>query len=65
MKTKEELNALKEEAEALNKKLSELTEDELAQVTGGRYNKDVLDTYQFAYTDIEHSDSNPSQTESH
>ena len=35
MKTKEELNALKTEAEALNKKLEELTEDELAQVAGG------------------------------
>ena len=36
MKTKEELNALKEEFEALNKKLAELTEDELKQVAGGR-----------------------------
>ena len=35
MKTKEELNALKEEVETLNKKLSELSEDELVQVTGG------------------------------
>ena len=35
MKTKEELNALKEEVETLNKKLHELTEDELEQVTGG------------------------------
>ena len=35
MKTKEELCALKEEAEALNKKLHELTEEELAQVSGG------------------------------
>ena len=35
MKTKEELNALKEEVEALNKKLAELTEEELAQVIGG------------------------------
>ena len=35
MKTKEELNALKEEVETLNKKLLELTEEELAQVTGG------------------------------
>ena len=35
MKTKEELNALKEEAEALNKKPHELTKEELAQVTGG------------------------------
>ena len=35
MKTKEELNALKEEVETLNKKLAELNEEELAQVTGG------------------------------
>ena len=35
MKTKEELNALKEEVEALNKKLAELTEEELAQLYGG------------------------------
>ena len=35
MKTKEELNALKEEVEALNKKLAELNEEELAQVAGG------------------------------
>ena len=35
MKTPEELNALKEEIEAINKKLAELTEDELKQVSGG------------------------------
>ena len=35
MKTKEELCALKEEVEALSKKLAELSEDELAEVTGG------------------------------
>ena len=35
MKTKEELNALKEEVKTLNKKLAELTEDELKQVSGG------------------------------
>ena len=35
MKTKEELNALKEEVETLNKKLAELSEDELKQVAGG------------------------------
>lgn len=35
MKTKEELNALKEEVETLNKKLAELNEEELAQVSGG------------------------------
>ena len=35
MKTKEELNALKKEVESLNRKLRELTEEELAQVVGG------------------------------
>ena len=35
MKTKEELIALKEEVEALNKKLHELSEDELKLVVGG------------------------------
>ena len=35
MNTHEELNALKEELETLNKKLAELTEEELSQVAGG------------------------------
>ena len=35
MKTKEELNAIKEEVKALNVKLAELTDEELAQVFGG------------------------------
>ena len=35
MKTQEELNALKEEVVTLNEKLHELTDEELAQVTGG------------------------------
>ena len=35
MKTKEELNALKNEVEALNKKLAELSEDEMKEVVGG------------------------------
>ena len=35
MKTVEELNALKEEAEAVSKKLSGLTNEELSQVFGG------------------------------
>ena len=43
MKTKEELNELKEEVEALNKKLSELTDDELEQVASG----DAPDILQF------------------
>ena len=35
MKTKEELTTLKNEVEALNKKLAELSEDELNLVVGG------------------------------
>ena len=34
-KTQEELNALKEEVETVNRKLHELTDEELAQVSGG------------------------------
>ena len=36
MRTKEELNALKTEVEAMNKKLQDLTEEELKQVVGGK-----------------------------
>lgn len=35
MKSKEELNALKEEVEQLSKKLSELSDEEMRQVAGG------------------------------
>lgn len=35
MKTKEELNEIKKEVEAVTKKLRELTPDELEKVTGG------------------------------
>ena len=35
MKTKEELTALKEEVETVNEKLHELSDDELAEVSGG------------------------------
>ena len=35
MKTKEELNKLKEEVEAVNEKLAELTPEEIAQFSGG------------------------------
>ncbi|MDO4983509.1 MAG: bacteriocin [Eubacteriales bacterium] len=42
MKNKEELTALKEEVETLNKKLEELTEEELAQVSGGVQSPDFV-----------------------
>ena len=35
MKTKEELNSLREETETLRQKLAELSEEELKQVVGG------------------------------
>ena len=41
MKTAEELKALKEEVETLNKKLHTLTEEELAQVTGGNIEQEL------------------------
>ena len=51
MKTKEELATLKDEVETLNKKLAELTEEELAQVCGGAYIQDIYDqvTYDLYY----------------
>ena len=41
MKTKEELKALKEEVETLNKKLAQLSEEELTQVTGGNIEQEI------------------------
>ena len=41
MKTKEELNALKNEVEHVSKKLSALTEEELEQVTGGNIEQEI------------------------
>ena len=41
MKTKEELDALKEEVAILNKKFNELTEEELEQVAGGLDNSNA------------------------
>lgn len=45
MKTKEELNALKEEVETLNKKLAELSEEELEQVSGGDWGVQEYETF--------------------
>lgn len=42
MKTKKELELLKEEVETLNKKLVELTDEELEQVSGGQGNKPLI-----------------------
>lgn len=43
MKTKEELKEIKKEVETLNKKLAELSEDELKEVVGG--NQHPYDDY--------------------
>ena len=45
MKTKEELNALKKEVESLNKKLAELSEEELSQVSGGGMSVTIVFTF--------------------
>ena len=44
MKTKEELNALKEEVETVNRKRHELTDEELEKVSGGRILPDKYDS---------------------
>ena len=41
MKTKKELNALKNEVEHVSRKLSALTEEELEQVTGGNIEQEI------------------------
>ena len=41
MKTKKELNALKNEVEHVSKKLSALTEEELEEVTGGNIEQEI------------------------
>ena len=43
MKSKEELNALKEEVETLSRKLHELTDEDLAQVSGGNMTCNPMD----------------------
>lgn len=40
-KTKQELQELKQELQELAEKLKELSEDELKEVTGGEYRKDI------------------------
>lgn len=54
MKTEKELKELKEEYTELNKKLAELSEDELKQVTGGTSG----DTYKFAQENPENTCDN-------
>ena len=61
MKTKEELNALKEEVENLNKKLSELTDEELEQVTGGGKRIFALTTKSWFFAADHHAEAYPGQ----
>ena len=51
MKTKEELNAIKDEFASLKSKLAELSEDELTEVTGGinEYDEMIIMTEQKAF----------------
>ena len=60
-KTKEELNQLKQEYEALTNKLKELSEDELIIVTGGiEYTiKDKTPDYEFTYYKNKNSNFEP------
>ena len=52
MKTKEELNALKAEVENLNKKLRELTPDELKLVVGGEPGYEPITTIEPGTTSL-------------
>ena len=53
MKTEKELKEIKEQVEAVSKKLNELTEEELAEVTGGAFNPEEKD-YIGYYVDYIH-----------
>ena len=55
MKTKEELNALKNEVESLNAKLAELSDDELAQVAAGYHSMPKIHEDE-KYVMLTHSD---------
>ena len=56
MKSQEELNALKEEVETESRKLHELTEEDLKQVTGGGIPrlkiKDIAVKYKFTIDNL-------------
>ena len=49
MKTKEELNALKEEVETVSRKLHELTPEELEKVNGGFFMAGFIGSQQMDY----------------
>ena len=52
MKTSEELNTLKNEVETKNKKLTELSEEELTQVSGGGWGWE--EEFKQGYNDLQH-----------
>lgn len=58
MKTQEELNELKAEVETLNKKLKELTGEELNQVTGGITEQELIEIAKKTQIDISKNDKN-------
>ena len=58
MKTKEELNALKSEVEALNKKLAELSDEEMTFVVGGTDSPDRKDHYENIILGVSAEDHN-------
>ena len=63
MKTKKELNALKEkEVESESKECQKLTDEELEQVTGGAYVKDGYDSVTFGAYIEDHYDPNTDGT---
>ena len=69
-KTKEELNKLKEEVEAVNEKLQELTPEEIAQVSGGATNPHKKDlgsiamSYGYVYVASASDNIKPDETAS-
>ena len=50
MKTKEELNEIKEEVENVSRKLHELTDEELAQVAGGIFTRGYYSAQEKSFT---------------
>ena len=61
MKTKEKLNTQKEEVETESKKLHELTDEELAQVTGGGKRIFALTTKSWFFAADLHAEAYPGQ----
>ena len=59
MKTKKELNALKEKAKSVNEEMRELTDEELRQVTGGNPDCAVAHVVPIGYDYNENIDKCP------